>query len=682
MQPKISSNRWIKITALLIVFWGLISPGLPARAANSAQGAVPPTDAVMPDLPRNPAPEAPQMAQANAPAVIDLMVVYTAQSAWDSDSWTYVFPARLDKMTLLGINSAFSASKINARVRMVAQKKVNYDESLTTCATTLARLQNPSDGYMDEVQGWRDQYGADVVLLAIHPPNLCEGGVTGQAYQMTRNDASSQAYAYGYFIAGGPQENVLNTPTHELGHIMGAGHNHEQGCNGLYAYSCGYIFPDKSLRTVMAYWNSTCTPNGCSALDQFSNPGVTFNGIPTGITGYADNALTINQTAPTVAAYRPGKVGSLSGKVIDSNGNAISRAQIYVDGVATDLSFNGEYSIMAPPGNHTVQVVKEGYLFAPDAQPVTVTNADVSLAPFIGTALQMVMGSVKDPQGNGIANVQISLDGGEIQTLTNSVGRYSLFVQPGVHDLYPKIEGYWFQPTSIHFTMATSDIPNQDFVANPIEVNLNQAIGGPGSTFIVTSSGFPPHSTVLVHVGWQPITTVCTDNAGLINFQLLMDIQAKAGNYPLLLRLINPNACTYSAAGRVVDANLVGLAGINLSAGTGLNAVTANLGFYVIPNLSNGSYVIQPLTGTFQPASRNTTVPPASLGQDFQATANSGLAPAALAAAAGVDYDPWVAIQFQIQANGPVLSSGTGLIIGVPPDVAPILSIFLPTIRR
>jgi hypothetical protein len=45
-------------------------------------------------------------------------------------------------------------------------------------------------------------------------------------------------------------------------------------------------------------------PSGCTRVQHFSNPSVYFNGMPTGVANYSDNARTINNSAATVSAFR------------------------------------------------------------------------------------------------------------------------------------------------------------------------------------------------------------------------------------------------------------------------------------------------------------------------------------------------------------------------------------------
>jgi hypothetical protein len=92
---------------------------------------------------------------------------------------------------------------------------------------------------------------------------------------------------------------------HELGHNMGCAHDAQNaGGQGLYSYSYGWRFVtagNVTNRTIMAY-----APG--ARIQNFSNPNVLYNsvatGVPVGQVNEANNALTINNSAFTVANFR------------------------------------------------------------------------------------------------------------------------------------------------------------------------------------------------------------------------------------------------------------------------------------------------------------------------------------------------------------------------------------------
>ena len=97
---------------------------------------------------------------------------------------------------------------------------------------------------------------------------------------------------------------------HEIGHIMGCNHgvtNNGVDDDGLHNYSIGYHFTgldSNGYRTVMAY-----SRTGETRVPYFSNPNVNYQGVPTGgvpdgLAVTANNASTLQETAPFVGDYR------------------------------------------------------------------------------------------------------------------------------------------------------------------------------------------------------------------------------------------------------------------------------------------------------------------------------------------------------------------------------------------
>jgi hypothetical protein len=234
---------------------------------------------------------------------IDVMVVYTpaARSAAGGTSQIQALIAN----SIAATNDGYANSAIHPRLRLVHAAEVDYTSS--NFETDLARLRGTTDGYMDEIHAWRDEYRADMVaLLRAGSSEYC-----GIAYLMPFNSPTAESYAFSvtrYNCSVGTM-----TFPHELGHNQGCCHARGDGggCTGggLYSYSVGHRFNDNFgvlRRTIMAY-----SPG--SRIQHFSNPDILFNGVPTGVPvgqpDDADNALTINQAAWAVANFRAPGVG-------------------------------------------------------------------------------------------------------------------------------------------------------------------------------------------------------------------------------------------------------------------------------------------------------------------------------------------------------------------------------------
>jgi hypothetical protein len=97
-----------------------------------------------------------------------------------------------------------------------------------------------------------------------------------------------------------------------MGHNMGARHDWIQDAtdNSPFTFNHGHIGTGNAFVTIMAY-QSSC--GGCTRIQYFSNPSVTYNGlavgIPEGQTHPTNNAKALNNTASTVANFRASVVG-------------------------------------------------------------------------------------------------------------------------------------------------------------------------------------------------------------------------------------------------------------------------------------------------------------------------------------------------------------------------------------
>jgi hypothetical protein len=236
--------------------------------------------------------DAPLVAQAAgelpAPAIVDVMVLYSTTISG------FVNEARIQNVIDAG-NMAFYASHIGIQYRLVHTQVVDQ-----SWMPSVAGLMNNAN-----VKALREQYKADLVQAwGDNNWNFC-----GQGYQNQGRGMASYGYSV---IKVNPSyrlciDNYI-PPLHEFGHNLGAAHDKKNTAAGVQAGAApdayGYIPPGGQFSTIMAYDGPPCPRNRCAPAFVFSNPEVTFKGMPTGRVGQENNAAAIHKMRDTIAAYR------------------------------------------------------------------------------------------------------------------------------------------------------------------------------------------------------------------------------------------------------------------------------------------------------------------------------------------------------------------------------------------
>lgn len=232
----------------------------------------------------SPEKSAAQLSSVDSGDRIDVLVLYTApvKATLGGDAQARVFA----QQAVDAANTAYLNSKIRQRLRLVGAQETAIEETgalgseLTAVRTDAA------------AQTLREQSKADLVAMISNSTDNC-----GLGYLM---GSGSPTYAFSVTSRNCAVGNL--SFAHELGHNMGSQHNPEDGGSGAtHSYGYGH-YVNGAFRTVMAYVNQC--PSGCSRRPFFSNPEVTFGGIPTGVNDARDNARAINNTSDTVANYR------------------------------------------------------------------------------------------------------------------------------------------------------------------------------------------------------------------------------------------------------------------------------------------------------------------------------------------------------------------------------------------
>ncbi|MEI2456391.1 M12 family metallo-peptidase [Lysobacter firmicutimachus] len=216
-----------------------------------------------------------------APYTVRVMVVYT-QAAANAVGDTLAKA----NLAITESNQSFANSAVNVRFQLAGQ----YTSSYVTAGfdTDLSRFRGTADGYLDSYHTTRNNIAADVNVLIITDNAYC-----GLGY-LNSNAAGA------FSVVGHTCMTGYYSFAHEIGHNFGAHHDPNNGTNTVYPYGHGYWAPNKTWRTVMAY---NCGSN-CPRLKYWSNPNITYNGVPMGTAAKSNNARVLNERAATVAAFR------------------------------------------------------------------------------------------------------------------------------------------------------------------------------------------------------------------------------------------------------------------------------------------------------------------------------------------------------------------------------------------
>lgn len=334
---------------------------------------------------------------AAAGTTIDVLLGYTAGFASMMGGASQA-QTRLNHLITIG-NQTFTNSSVDVELRLVGTMQVGYTDTGSN-EDALEKLTG-SDGEssvtipssLRALRDARETYGADVVSLVRRFRDADHDGC-GIAWLIGggRSGIQSGHEAFGYSVIS--DSNGMEAPdnghycrdetlVHEIGHNLGSQHDEEaaRGDNGVldsdeygrYAYSFGLktSSADGNFYTVMSYGDA-----GQTAWRIFSNPQSTFcGGRACGIADKADNARSLRQTAPLIAAFRVSRVNTFSGPhlyAIKRNGSQKTEVHVmngsrsysrFVRQTATALARTGDgYNWAFRLGNYNRDGVRDLYV--------------------------------------------------------------------------------------------------------------------------------------------------------------------------------------------------------------------------------------------------------------------------------------------------------------------------------
>ena len=343
-----------------------------------------------------------------ATTTVDVLIGYTPgfRDSLGGDSQART---RLTFLVDVG-NLALANSQLDVRWRLVHAMLVSYPDA-TDNGAALEQLtgfrapstQIPPGPEFAALRAARGQYGADLVTL-VRRFQRPENNGCGIAWLIGGGQSAIGAGSdyFGYSVVSDGRETEGSTTyfcrdetmAHEMGHNMGSQHDvaTARGDDGVlgsdeygrYPYSFGYKTTPATgdFFTVMAYGDSGQTPNRI-----FSNPRVTIcgpapGGRACGLENEADNARSLGQTAPSIAAFR-------AAVVVPPGGG---------DRVHNDMNADGKSDLVWVQ-NPNVQMVfwyMNGATIAGTSGQNTAVDAAVDRAALIGSG---------DLDGNGVTDL-------------------------------------------------------------------------------------------------------------------------------------------------------------------------------------------------------------------------------------------------------------------------------------
>lgn len=395
----------------------------------------------------------------DAPTDIDVLVVYTGTSR-SAAGGTDAIEANVF-LALAETNQSYLNSNIDQRVRLAHMAEVTYTESGNSM-TDRDRLQNGSDGLLDNVQNLRNTFAADLVIMIVENLENC-----GRAFIM--NPVSNAFESFGYAVVTRNCATGNISFAHELGHIMGARHDwaRDSTNNSPYTFNHGFVnasptSPATPWRTIM----SLPTTPGSTRILFWSNPNVSnpIGGDTMGVgsgSQQTDNHRTLNNTALTVANFRCSSPGV----------NNVWMKDTWSDtGAEPDANTTSEEMWRSP------------YIWIRNSQDTSLVHQHEHQNPVFGSTETRVYAKIHNG-GSTATNGNLELYWANAATGLSWQADWNLLTTIPVNGFAARstrvVEAHWNTlPAAGHYCLIARWVSASDPMTNPETVDINSNVRG------------------------------------------------------------------------------------------------------------------------------------------------------------------------------------------------------------
>lgn len=215
-------------------------------------------------------------------------------------------------LMMADLNTTLANSQIPVEAVLAGIDQVNYTESATVTSQQMLDAARANTGDFARIQNVRYAASADIVsiLSGYSDTSSCGRGALNDDLDTVPSSALRLYTEDGINVVsvnGGCLGIVEDTFTHETGHNLGGSHDRYVLTNPLPGptfYAAGYVDLTGKFRDTMAY-DDKCEANNvdCLRLQYFSNPSLTYNGRPIGITASQPDAADVSRRVREIAPY-------------------------------------------------------------------------------------------------------------------------------------------------------------------------------------------------------------------------------------------------------------------------------------------------------------------------------------------------------------------------------------------